>query len=61
MTNTPQPNITPNVFNFDTSKYFYYKVVLDYQTKTYEVFDTTTNQRIGSLTSPLMWYEYIDP
>jgi hypothetical protein len=61
MTNTPQSNITPNFFNFDSSKYYYYKLVLDYPTKTYEVIDTTTLLRVGNLASPLMWYEYINP
>jgi hypothetical protein len=61
MINTPQSNVTPNLFNFNGEKYFYYKVILDYQTKTYEVFNTTTNQRIGGIASPIMWYEYINP
>lgn len=61
MTNTPQSNITPNVFNFDPTKYYYYKVVLDYPTKTYQVLDSQTNLRIGGIPSPIMWYEYVNP
>lgn len=61
MTNTPQSNITPNAFNFDSEQYYYYKLVLDYQTKTYEVLNTNTLSRVGNLASPLMWYEYINP
>lgn len=61
MTNTPQSNITPNPFNFDPIKYYYYKVILDYPTKTYQIINTITNLRVGETTSPLSWYEYIDP
>ena len=59
MMNTPQALLPPPTrFNFSGSTYFYNKVVLDYDTKTYQVFDRT-NQRIGT-TSPIKWYEYVN-
>ena len=61
MTNTPQSNITPNAFNFDPTKYFYYKVSLDYTNKTYQIINEQTNLRIGGLPSPVLWYEYVNP
>lgn len=61
MLNTPQSSITPNPFNFQSSKYYYYKVVLDYPTKTYQVLNSQTNLRLGGKPSPIMWYEYINP
>jgi hypothetical protein len=59
MTNQPQAMI-PNKFNFDKSVYFYYKVTLDYENYTYEVYDVNTNLRVGTDT-PINWYEYINP
>jgi hypothetical protein len=61
MTNTSQPNITPSKFNFLGPDYFYYKVKLDYQSKTYEVLSTSTNNRVGDQITPIKWYEYINP
>lgn len=58
MMNEPQSSL-PNKFVFDNSRYFFNKVVLDYTTKTYEVFDYLDN-RIGAGT-PIKWYEYINP
>lgn len=58
------PQVTlPDRYRFDNSQYFYYKVVLNYSTKTYEFFnvDDTNNQlRIGDGNS-LNWYEYVNP
>ena len=64
MTNTPQATITDK-FTFNPSDYFYYKVVLDYPTNTYKVFDNnvnsgTYNSRVGT-SSSIKWYEYINP
>lgn len=59
MTNQPQAMI-PNKFNFDKSVYFYYKVTLDYENYTYEVYDINTNLRVGTDT-PINWYEYVNP
>ena len=61
MTNTQQNLITPNKFNFDNSNYFYYRVDLDYDNKTYEVFSTATNQRVGDANTPIKFYEYVNP
>ncbi len=58
MMNT-NPTSLPNSTSFDASKYFYYKVFLDYTNYTYEIFDSNDN-RIG-LGSEINWYEYIDP
>ena len=58
MMNEPQSSL-PNKFNFDASRYFYNKVVLDYPTKTYQIFDYLNN-RIGAGT-PIKWYEYVNP
>ena len=34
---------------------------LNYTTKTYEVFSTSTNLRVGDGLSPIKWYEYVNP
>lgn len=57
MSNIPQSEL-PNVFNFD-SKYFYYKVNLNYNNKTYEVLNDLNN-RVGTI-SDIKWYEYVNP
>lgn len=61
MTNTRQDLITPNKFQFNNADYFYYKVNLDYDNKTYEVFSTSTQLRVGDSASPIIWYEYVNP
>jgi hypothetical protein len=61
MTNTPQPLITPNKFNFLPEDYFYYKVNLDYINKTYVASSTSTTLRVGSDVTPIKWYEYVNP
>lgn len=61
MTNTRQDLITPNKFQFNNADYFYYKVNLNYSDKTYEVFSTSTQLRVGNTTSPIIWYEYVNP
>ena len=58
MMNEPQGTL-PNKFIFDGSRYFYYEVRLDYDTKTYQVLNYLGN-RIGTGT-PINWYEYINP
>jgi hypothetical protein len=63
MTNTPQSSIGTR-YNFNPSRYFYYKVKLDYNDYTYEVFDYTSQVnevRIGSTTNPIKWYQYVNP
>ena len=54
-----QQSLLPNPTLFDASKYFYYKVFLDYTNYTYEIFDSN-DVRIG-IGSEINWYEYIDP
>lgn len=61
MTNIRQDLITPNKFQFNNADYFYYKVNLNYSDKTYEVFSTSTQLRVGDTTSPIIWYEYVNP
>jgi hypothetical protein len=59
MMNTPQvPPIIPSPFTFNPEDYFYYEVRLNYNEKTYEVWDN--NNRVGT-TSSIKWYEYINP
>lgn len=57
MTNTPQ-SLIPSKFTFNPEDYFYYEVRLNYNEKTYEVWDN--NNRVGT-TSSIKWYEYINP
>lgn len=59
MLNQPQALI-PQKFIFDKSKYFYYKVYMNYNNYTYEIFNPITNKREGTST-PIRWYEYINP
>ena len=61
MTNTQQNLIIPDKFTFDNSTYFYYRVDLDYNNKTYEVFSTSTNLSVGDSLTPIKWYEYVNP
>lgn len=62
MMNTPQSILTGagNEYSFDGQIYFYYKVVLDYSAKTYQIFDNT-GTRAGTVTNPIKWYEYVNP
>lgn len=61
MTNTRQDLISPTKFTFNNADYFYYRYSLNYTTKTYEVFSTSTNLRVGDGLSPIKWYEYVNP
>jgi hypothetical protein len=58
MMTSPQSSL-PNKFVFDNDNYFYLKVKLDYNTKTYEIYDSL-NVRIG-IGTPIKWYEYVNP
>jgi hypothetical protein len=63
MINTPQSSIITS-YKFNPSTHFYYKVKLDYNDYTYEVFDYTSQAnevRIGSTTNPIKWYQYVNP
>lgn len=59
MINTPQSSLNGNTFTFNASNYFYVKVNLDYDNYQYEVLDLN-NLRIGT-TTPIKWYQYVDP
>jgi hypothetical protein len=58
MMTTPQSSL-PNKFNFDNDKFFYIEVSLDYNDKTYKLYDYSGN-RIG-IGNPIKWYEYVNP
>lgn len=59
MMNAPQASLPNSKYLFDESTYFYYKVTLDYQNKSYSVFNTNS-LRIGSEQTPIKWYEFIN-
>jgi hypothetical protein len=60
--NTPQSSIPgPIKFNFDGSDYFYYKYVLNYDEQTYKVYGYPVENEVGSISSPIKWYEYVNP
>ena len=57
------PQLTSSKYNFDSSEYLYYKVVLNYTDFTYQIFDIVgpTEVRVGGVTNPIKFYEYINP
>lgn len=57
-TSGPQSKLG-NKYNFDSTKFFYYKVKLNYDTTTYSVFNLN-NQHLGD-SVPIKWFEYINP
>lgn len=59
--NRPQSEQTTNSFTANQTFNFYYEVVLDYPTQTYNVYDTITFDRVGGVGRPIKWYEYVDP
>jgi hypothetical protein len=68
--NTPQSSfLGPNVYDFNKSQYFYYKVFFDYENYEYSVYkEIPSNQsnfiyvRVGEgTTNPINWYEYVNP
>ncbi len=50
-----------NAYDFSPEMYFYYKVSLDYETQTYQVFDYPNGNRVGTVSNPIKWYEYVNP
>lgn len=56
---TVNPSTLPDPTSFDTSKYYYRKVVLNYNNYTYRIFNSS-GARIGT-GSPINWYEYVNP
>lgn len=63
MMTIPQSQLVSDKFNFDTSTYFYYKVVLNYDTKTYQFFSSTDTNNLVRLgvNNPIKWYEFVNP
>ena len=59
MMNVPQSTIQGE-HNFDSLTYFYYQVKLNYDKRTYQVFNTITGNREGT-PLPIKWYEYVNP
>lgn len=57
MMTVPQATL-PNKFLFD-NKLFYVKTILDYDNRTYSLYDVITNNRIGEGTS-INWFEYVN-
>ena len=58
MMTVPQSSL-PNKFVFNNDDYFYNKVVLNYNTKTYMIYDYL-GTRVG-VGNPIKWYEYVNP
>ena len=60
MMNVPQSSLSGDKYIFDNLTYFYYQVKLDYDKRTYQVFNTITGNREGT-PLPIKWYEYVNP
>jgi len=63
--NAPQSSLATgsyggNVYAFDNTQYFYYRVVLNYVDISYSVYDLKNGLRVGT-TTPIKWYEYVNP
>jgi hypothetical protein len=61
MMNRPQGSLSGNYYTFNGEDFFYYKLKLDYNTKTYQVFSTVTGNQVGTDINPILWYEYLNP
>jgi hypothetical protein len=63
MMNRPQITpFTPSLFTFNSDDYFYYRVKLDYNTKTYQTFSTINPTQVAGVDgTPIVWYEYVNP
>jgi hypothetical protein len=64
MMNEPQSSLGDK-YSFDSTRYFYYGVQLDYVKHSYQVFNINPAQvdfgkRMGT-TLPIKWYEYVNP
>jgi hypothetical protein len=60
MMNNPQSVIPGDKYSFDATKYFYYRVVFDYINQSYQINDIVSGNRVGT-TTPIKWYEYVNP
>ena len=47
-------------YDFDYTKYFYYKFILNYETYTYQVYDGN-NILAGIASNPINWFQYVNP
>ena len=68
MMNMPQSVSSGTTTTFDNSRFFYYRVELDYEKQTYQVFNTNPAQNIynnygqrAGTAVPIKWYEYVNP
>lgn len=61
MTNKPQSTINGDKYNLDSITYYYYRVVLNYVDNNYKIFDITSDDRVGTSTNQIKWYEYVNP
>ena len=68
MMNMPQSVSSGTTTTFDNSRFFYYRVELDYEKQTYQVFNTNPTQNIynnykqrAGTSVPIKWYEYVNP
>ena len=70
MMNMPQSSIQGDKFTFDSTKYFYYRVEMDYEKRDYKVYNMNSSQNVytinnlnqrAGVTIPIKWYEYVNP
>ena len=48
-------------FTFNQEQYFYYGVNMDYNDYEYDIFNVVGGARVGTTTTPIKWYEYVNP
>lgn len=60
MMTVPQTSLSSQT-NFKPEDYFYYKVELNYDNRTYKVLNKNTGVRVGTDINPIRWYEYVNP
>jgi hypothetical protein len=62
MMTTPQ-GLFPSTdkFTFNPENYFYYGVNMDYNDYEYDVYDILVGTRVGTTSTPIKWYEYVNP
>lgn len=56
MMTRPQASFS-NPYDFDSTKFFYNKIIFDYDKKTYKFYDINTNNRLTTIN----WFEYVNP
>ena len=65
MVNRCQSEVSGDKYAIDSLTYYYYRVNMDYDSHTYQIFDInpdnpTYNLRVGT-TIPVKWFEYVNP